>query len=87
MNNLFIDTTPDPAPEEGIVNVRYKNAAKANQTVTITIGDGVNDPQTFEVGLDGEGKVEIAFNIPEGWSSVHMNGPNSLEHVVSVTPK
>lgn len=82
----FQETTPDPVLTEGTLSIVYVNSGKANETVTISVGNGEDPSTDHEVELDEHGRGELDFTVPAGWEGVTLNGPQSGEHVVPVLP-
>ena len=64
----------------------YEDGNKPNQTVTVDISDGEGDTDQIQITLDAGGKGQKDWTVPSGWAVVLLNGPDSAEHTVIVSP-
>ena len=82
----FSGTSPDPVDEGAELVIDYSNPARANETISVTVGDGAGHEQQVDIVLDANGHGQHGFIVPSGWFGVTLNFVDSAEHVVSVNP-
>lgn len=80
MSDLITHTPANPSPG-GTVNICYENAARAGETITVSMDNGAGDPPIeHELALDSNDKGCFDFTIPASWITISVNAPDSAEH-------
>lgn len=82
--NRFSGTARNVSATADKLNVKFSNPDLANSKVTIIIHDGFEKEKTLVIPLDGKGKGEAEFPIPQDWTQAVLTHPTSVAHPVNI---
>ena len=83
MTDMFVGSTYSAGPPPS-VRVIFKDPSRANQTVSVTISDGGNDPREVEIALDANGDGDHDELIGTGWLTILLEEGGSEDHTIVI---
>lgn len=78
--------TPSTAQSCTTINIEFKDAERANETITVHVCRNDNEPaDDIEIQLDANGCGSEEYDVPSGPTSIEFTASGVPSHVMGVT--